>query len=210
MKRLITFFWIIGALLILSAGRATAFTHYSQNEFKTAESLDPGMTQIGVNFTYSDDYETYYPEIRYGLGAMFEVGARFGATSASTDSGDKLGFYMGADLKYQIVKETEGVPIDIAVDLGLNNTIITDQNATEVTFAAIGSKSFPLTDWGYKLIPYGGLAMSSIYGSLPDYHDTYLNAFAGLEWKISQKFMVLLEFKTGESTMAGAGIRVEY
>ena len=210
MKRLITFIWIIGALLIMSAARASAFTHYSQNEFKTGESLDPGMTQLGVAFSISDKYNTYYPDIRYGLGAMMEVGVRFGATAARTDSGDKLGAYMGADLKYQLVKETDSIPLDLSVDLGVNNTFITSKNATEVTFATIASKSFPLTDRGYKLIPYGGLAMSSIYGSLPDYHDTYLNAFAGLEWKLTQKFMILLELQAGEYTIGGAEIRLEY
>jgi hypothetical protein len=37
-------------LLALSAGRAEAFIHYTQNTFTTAESLDPGLTQMGVFF----------------------------------------------------------------------------------------------------------------------------------------------------------------
>jgi hypothetical protein len=108
------------------------------------------------------------------------------------------------------VKETEGIPLDLSVDLGFDNTIISSKNASELTFATIVSKSFPLTDRGYKIIPYGGLALSALYGSLPVNHDTYVNAFAGIEWKVSQKFMVLLEIKTGEGTIGGAGIRFEY
>ncbi|HUI46683.1 MAG TPA: hypothetical protein VL122_11960 [Nitrospirota bacterium] len=210
MKRLFTFIGIIGAVLLMMAGHSEADTRYSQNEFRTAESLDPGMTQTGINFTLGDQYKTYYPDVRYGLGAMFEVGARFGVTSTSINNEDKLGAFIGADLKYQLVKETEGVPLDLSVDLGFDNTIINSRNASELTFATIVSKGFPLTDRGYKITPYGGLAMSALYGSLPESHDTYVNAFAGLEWKITQKFMVLLEIKAGEGLIGGAGIRFEY
>ena len=209
MTRVISFFIAFSIVLVLMAGRVSAFTHYSQNEFMTAESLDPGMTQVGIHFTLGDHYKTYYPEIRYGLGAMMEVGAKFGLATTS-NSEDKTGGLIGVDLKYQLIKETEGIPLDLAVDLGLDNTIINDKNASELTFATVLSKSFPLTDRGYKLIPYGGLAMSALYGSLPDSHDNYLNIFLGIEWKISQKFMVLLEYKGGTSSEGGAGIRFEY
>lgn len=201
---------VIAAALAIAAGNAMAFTHYSLNEFKTAESLDPGMTQTGIHFTLGDRYRTYYPEIRYGLGAMMEVGVKFGATSVDTGPEDKLGALVGVDLKYQLVKETEGIPVDMAVDLGFNNTIISNKNASELTFATVVSRGFPLTDRGYKLTPYGGLAMSALYGSLPPENDTYVNVFAGLEWRISQKFMVLLEIKAGDQTTGGAGIRFEY
>ncbi len=210
MKRFFACFVIIGVWLILPTSQAAAFTHYSQNEFITGESLDAGMTQTGLHFTLGDDYKAYYPEIRYGLGAMTDVGVKFGATSATIGSEDKLGVLVGADLKYQLIKETEGIPLDLAVDLGLDNTIINNKNASELTFATVMSKGFPLTDRGYKLTPYGGLAMSALYGSLPENRDTYVNVFAGLEWKLSQKFMLLLEIKAGTNTEGGAGIRFEY
>jgi hypothetical protein len=210
MKRLIAYFCICTALLLFTAGQSAAFTHYSQNEFRTAESLDPGMTQAGIFFTLSDKYKTYYPDIRYGLGAMMEVGVRFGATSADINNEDKLGGYLGVDFKYQLVKETEGIPLDLSIDLSFDNTFISNQNASELTFASIVSKSFPLTDRGYKFTPYGGLALSSLYGNLPEDRDIYVTAFAGFEWRISQKFMILLEVKAGEDTIGGMGIRFEY
>ncbi len=210
MKNVKVLFLLIGFFLILSGGKASASNHWSQNEFMTAESLDPGMTQTGIHFTLGDHFRSYYPEVRYGLGAMMEVGAKFGVISARIDSGDNLGALVGVDLKYQLVKETEGVPLDLSVDLGFDNAIIKSKNASELTFATVVSKGFPLTDRGYKITPYGGLAMSALYGSLPSKQDTYLNAFAGLEWKITQKFMVLLELKAGDSTAGGAGIRFEY
>lgn len=202
--------WLFFIGLALTAGRAAASTHFTQNEFTTAESLDPGMTQAGVHFTLGDHYKSYYPEIRYGLGAMLEIGAKFGAASATINSDEKFGALVGVDLKYQLIKETEGIPLDMAVDLGLDNTIINSKNASELTFSTIFSKGFPLTDRGYKLVPYGGIEMSSLYGSLVRDHNTSVYAFGGLEWKLSQKFMLLLEFKTGTSTVGGAGIRFEY
>ena len=214
MKRLqkVNVSWLLFAVLMLSAGQAAAMPRFSQNEFTTAESLDAGMTQSGIHFTLGDHYKSYYPEIRYGIGALLEVGVKFGVTSATIESDDKLGALAGIDLKYQLVKESEGVPIDLSVDLGLDNTIINSKNASEVSFATIVSKSFPLTDRGYKFIPYGGLGMASLGGSLPPSGDkaTSIYVFGGMEWKLSQKFMLLLELKTGPSTLGGAGIRFEY
>ncbi|MGE5172697.1 MAG: hypothetical protein ACM3MD_02600 [Betaproteobacteria bacterium] len=209
MRKIILVVVMIGVVL-LSGGKAMALTHFTLNEFMTAESLDPGMTQTGVLFTLGDHFKNYYPDFRYGLGAMMEVGVKLGVTSATIGSEDKVGALIGADFKYQLVKETENIPLDLSVDLGLDNLIINRKNASELTFATIVSKSFPLTDRGYKLTPYGGLAMSALYGSLPEDRDTFVNVFAGLEWKVSQKFMILLEIKGGEATTGGAGIRFEY
>ncbi len=210
MKKFFFFTIALSVVLLLSAGGAFAFTHFTENEFMTAESLDPGMTQTGIDYTLGDHLTSYYPEVRYGMGAMLELGVRFGATSARLYNGDNLGVLVGADLKYQLVKETEGIPIDLSVDLGLDNTIISSRNASELTFATIASKGIPLTDRGYKIVPYGGLAMSAQYGSLPGKNESYVNVFAGLEWKLTQKFMVLLEVKGGDETRGGVGIKFEY
>jgi len=213
MKRLQRFvLWFIGILMILPPSLAAASPHFTQNEFTTAESLDAGMTQTGVFFTLGDNDKSYYAAIRYGLGAMLEIGGKIGASSVELNSGsnDKVGALLGIDLKYQLVKETEGIPLDLSLDLGFDNTIINSSNASEVTFSTIFSKGFPLTDRGYKLIPYGGLEMSALYGSLVDEKNTSFYVFGGLEWKISQKFMVTLEVKTGASTLGGAGIKFEY
>lgn len=203
--------WLLFFALMASAGGASAAVHFTQNEFTTAESLDPGMTQSGIHFTLGEHYKSYYPEIRYGLGALLEVGAKFGATSVDINGDrDKLGVLVGVDLKYQLIKETDGVPLDLSVDLGFDNTIVNSKNASEVTFSTVLSKSFALTDRGYKIIPYGGLEMSALYGSLVDESDTSVYVLGGVEWKLSQKFMLLLELKAGPSTLGGAGIRFEY
>jgi hypothetical protein len=205
------------AVLSMSAAPASAFIHFTQNEFMTAESLDPGMTQTGIHFTLGENYKSYYPQIRYGLGAFAEVGVKFGVTSADFQPfedelgpGNKVGALVGVDLKYQLVKETEGIPLDMAVDIGFDNTLINTQNISEVTFSTIFSKSFPLTERGYKIIPYGGLEMSNVYGSGIPKNDTSVYLFTGMEWKLSQKFMVLFEYKGGDYHVGGIGIRFEY
>ncbi len=198
-------------LLMLGVSQAADFPNFTQNEFTTAESLDPGMTQTSMNFTLGDHYKSFYPEIRYGLGALMEVGVKFGATTARFNTGDKLGALLGIDLKYQIIKEAEGIPLDLAVDLGFDNTIINSSNASEISFSTILSKSFSLTERGYKFTPYGGLEMASLYGSLPGLKDeTSLYIFGGFEWKLSQKFMITMELKTGDNTQGGLGVRFEY
>jgi hypothetical protein len=197
-------------ILLVSAGAAGAATHYTQNEFMTGESLDTGMTQAGVNFSLGDHYKSYYANIRYGLGALCEVGVKVGATSATIDATDKVGALIGIDLKYQLVKETEGIPVDLSLDLGLDNTIISNENATELKFSTVVSKSYALTERGYKFVPYGGLAMANLRGSLLSDSQVLVYAFGGIEWKLSQKFMFLLEVKSGPSTLGGFGIRFEY
>jgi len=140
-----------------------------------------------------------------------EVGVKFGITSARINAEDKAGALVGIDLKYQLIKESDGIPLDLAVDLGFDNTIISSSNASEVSFSTILSKSYPLTERGYKFTPYGGLEMASLYGSLPGLkEDTSLYIIGGFEWKLSQKFMLLMELKTGDHTQAGVGIRFEY
>lgn len=198
---------------VITAGSAAAFT---QNEFTTAESLDAGMTQTGIHFTLGElgnrDYKSYYPAFRYGMGAFFEVGLKFGATSLDIGPEDKLGALLGVDVKYQLIKEDDGIPLDMAISLGFDNTLISGKNVSEVTFATILSKGFPLADRGYKLTPYGGIEMSSLNGSsqyVPK-DDTHVYIFGGLEWKVSQKFMMVFEVKAGEDTLGGFGIKFEY
>jgi len=209
MKRHIVFLAAIG--LLLYAGQAWAVPKtFTQNEFTSAESIDPGMTQTGIHFTLGDDYKSYYPAIRYGLGALFEIGFKFGVITGDFDTEDKVGALVGADLKYQLIKETEGVPLDMAVDVGYDTALIRGSNAGELTFSTIFSKGFPLTERGYKFTPYAGIELAAEYGSYRQERDTNVYVFGGFEWKISQRFMVIMELKTGETTLGGAGIKFEY
>lgn len=201
---------IFGAVMVSAAGQAAAAPRFTQNEFKTAGSLDPGMTQTGISFSLSDDFKSYYADVRYGVGAMFELGGKFGATVTTINATDKMGALAGVDLKYQLIKETEGIPLDLAVDVSFDNTIVSSKNASELTFSSVLSKDFFLTDRGYKLVPYGGLSLSSLYGSLTEERETFVNLFAGLEWKISQKAMFLAEIKGGDRLVGGGSIRFEF
>ncbi len=205
----------------VDAGAKGAVT-LTQNEFMTAESLDAGLSQIGVFFSFGDGYQSFYPSFRYGLGSLFEVGLRAGVSSIdsggpsppssktiNTGSNSTVAVLVGGDIKYQLVKSTDGIPVDMALDLGLNNHFI-GGNATELTFQTTFSRSFPLTDVGYKITPYGGLEVSALYGSGFPKHGTDFYVFAGAEWRITQKSLLYLEVKTGDHTIGGLGIRFEY
>lgn len=194
----------------VAPGSAGAENHLTQNEFVTAESLDPGMTQAGVHFTFGEDYFSLAPAFRYGFGSFFEAGLKVGFTNVDAGSEDKVGAIVGADVKYQLVKETEDVPLDMALDLGFDTTFISGSNLSELTFSVILSKGFPLTERGYKISPYGGIEMSTVYGSYAPENDTDILGFAGVEWKISQKFMLYGEAKVGDDFLGGIGLRFEY
>lgn len=201
----------IAAVLVFGwTGRAFAVNHLTQNEFTTAEALDPGMTQAGIHFSLGEDYKSYYPAIRYGLGALFEVAVKFGMTTVDVGPEDKIAALVGADLKYQLVKETDGIPVDMAVDVGFDTNIISGSNVSDLTFSTIFSKGFPLTERGYKFTPYGGVEMSSVYGSYISENDTNVTIFGGFEWKMTQKFVMTGEIKLGENMVGGLGIRFEY
>jgi hypothetical protein len=200
------------ALLMFTAADAVAKPVQTliENEFMTAESLDSGMTQAGVHFSLGEGYRSFYPAFRFGLGALVEVGVRAGVSTVDVGPDDKAAALIGADIKYQLVKSTEGVPVDMALDLAFDTHIISGKNASEVSFATTFSKSFPLTDHGYKVTPYGGLEVSSFYGSFFPKDEINYYVFAGAEWKLSQKSMLYVELKGGEDTVGGLGIRFEY
>ncbi len=210
MRRMILVGTIVLIMLsALEAGAKPAET-LTQNEFMTAESLDAGMTQAGVHFSLGEGYRSFYPVVRFGLGALFEVGVRAGVSTVDAGAEDKVAGLVGADIKYQLIKSTEGVPVDMALDLGFDTHVISNKNVSEATFKTIFSKSFPLTENGYKVTPYGGLEVSAIYGSFFPKNETDYYVFAGAEWKLSQKSMLYAELKTGEHTVGGIGIRFEY
>ncbi|MFA5074016.1 MAG: hypothetical protein WC539_09010 [Nitrospirota bacterium] len=196
------------ALLFLVSGQAQAAS-FTQNEFTTAQSLDPGMTQVGVFVSLSNQYNTMYPSLRYGLGGLFEFGAKVGAIT-NIDDGDSNGVLLGADLKYQLIRHTQDIPVDMALDVGFDTSIISGENVSEVKFSTLFSRDFTLTDRGYRITPYAGLQVSALYGSYIPKDQTNFYVLAGLEWKITQKFLALAELKTGNVTIGGVGIRFEF
>jgi hypothetical protein len=199
-------------LLVQTAGvaQADSIETLTQNVFTTAESLDAGLTQAGVHFTLGESYRSFYPAFRFGLGGLAEVGIKFGATTADVGPDNKVAAMGGVDVKYQLVKQTEGIPVDMAVDLGFNTHIISDKNISEVTFSAIFSRSYPLSERGYKVTPYGGIELSALYGSYLAKNETDYYVFGGAEWRVAQKTMFYAELKTGNHTLGGIGIRFEY
>jgi hypothetical protein len=203
---------VVFVLLSLAAGSvyAESVKTLSQNVFTTAESLEAGLTQAGVNFTRGESYQSFYPAFRFGLGGLAELGVRFGATTADVGSEDKLAMMAGADVKYQLIKQTEGILVDMAVDLGFDTNILNSKNISELTFSAIFSRSYPLSERGYKVTPYAGVQLAVINGSYFSKSETDYYVFGGVEWKASQKSMFYAELKAGDHTVGGIGIRFEY
>ena len=211
MKRIIT---IAVLVLLMFSGRnagADSFKTLNQNEFMTAESIDAGMTQAGVHFTLGENYRSFYPSFRFGLGALAEMGVKAGASTIDTGAGgDKVAILLGADVKYQLVKQTEGIPVDMAIDIGFDTHVFSGKNVSDVSFSTIFSRSFPLSERGYKVTPYGGIELSVLNGSYLSERETDYYVFAGVEWKLTQKAMFYGELKTGDNTLGGIGIRFEY
>lgn len=205
---------LLYALMLAASGARAAAARpaetLTQNEFMTAESLDAGLTQAGVHLTLGERYQSYYPTFRFGLGGLLEVGVRFGVTTAGTNEHDKIAALAGVDLKLQLVKQTEGVPVDMAIDLGFDTHILSGRNVSDFSFSTIFSRAIPLTDRGYKLSPYGGVELSVLSGSYLADRQTDYYVFGGMEWKFTQRSMLYVELKTGDHTLGGIGVRFEY
>jgi len=210
MKRIIAVAVLVLLMFSARSAGADSFETLNQNEFTTAESMDAGMTQAGVHFTLGESYRSYYPSFRFGLGALAEIGVKMGASTVDTGPGDKAALLLGADIKYQLVKQTEGIPVDMAIDLGFDTHVFSGKNVSEVSFSTIFSRSFPLTERGYKVTPYGGIELAALYGSYLSESETDFYLFAGVEWKLTQKAMFYAELKAGEHMLGGIGIRFEY
>lgn len=210
MKRIIEVAVLVLLLFAARSAGADSFETLNQNEFTTAESMDAGMTQAGVHFTLGESYRSYYPSFRFGLGALAEIGVKIGASTIDTGPGDKAAILVGADIKYQLVKQSEGIPVDMAIDLGFDTHVFSGKNVSEISFSTIFSRSFPLTERGYKVTPYGGIELAALYGSYLSDNETDFYVFAGVEWKLTQKAMLYAELKAGEHTLGGVGIRFEY
>ena len=202
----------MSVLLAMASGhaRADSVKTLSQNVFTTAESLDAGLTQAGVHFTRGESYQSFYPAFRFGLGGLAELGVRFGATTADVGPEDKVAMMAGADVKYQLIKQTEGILVDMAVDFGFDTHILNSKNISELTFSAIFSRSYPLAERGYKVTPYAGVQLAVINGSYYTKSETDYYVFGGAEWKVSQKSIFYAELKAGDHTLGGIGIRFEY
>lgn len=198
-------------VLLCAAGPAGALESLPQNEFTTAESLDAGMTQSGIFLAAGEDYLSFYPAFRLGLGALFEGGIRAGAITVDIGTKDKLSAMAGADLKYQLIKQTEDIPVDMAIDVSFDAVFLSGDTVSELAFSAIVSRGIPLSESGYKITPYAGAEVSAQYSSsLYVTDETNVYAFGGVEWKLSQKFMITAELKSGSSTVGGLGIKFEY
>ena len=75
----------------------------------------------------------------------------------------------------------------MAVDLGFNTNVISGKNISEVTFSTIFSRSYPLTERGYKVTPYGGVQLSALYGSYLPKNETDYYVFGGAEWRVESE-----------------------
>lgn len=210
MRNLIFRLLLVSSMLWPVSVSAKTVETLNENEFMTAESLDAGLAQAGVHMSLGERYQSYYPGFRYGIGALFEVGVRFGATTAGTGADDKIAALAGVDLKLQLVKQTDDVPVDMAIDLAFDTHIISGKNVSDLSFSTLFSRPLMLTEHGYKLTPYGGVELSVLSGSYLAERETDYYVFGGVEWKFTQKSMLYAEIKTGNHTLGGIGVRFEY
>ncbi len=200
--------FLLVSLIVLLVTPLTASAKL--NRFYTAQSLKAGGIESGVFLSLADKFKVIYPRIRYGLGYLAEVGAQAGVISQEKSGSDDVGLFVGADFKYQLIKETEKIPIDLALDGGFNFFFIEGDSIEEWTFAIIISRLLEVEETGYKVSPYGGFELSNISGSYVDdsFSDTFL--ILGLDWQITEKFSTIIDFKTGDYTVGGLGLRFLY
>lgn len=210
MKRLI-FFLLCFLIFVVSAHPASAM----YNRFTTAQSLNQGQMESGFSAGYGDDgdndykYAYLYPYLRYGLGYLLEVEGKAGVLSVDKDSGgDDIGFLLGFELKYQIIKETKSIPIDIAILGGYTAHLIDEQSLHEFDFAALVSKTFDVNK--FKITPYGGPEISYTNGSYAAEGKADIFGILGAGFAFTESLSVGAELKLGTDWATGVNLKIRF
>ncbi len=209
MKKLI--FLLCFSIFVVSAH--PAFAMY--NRFTTAQSLNQGQMESGISAGYGDDgdydytYAYLHPYLRYGLGYLLEIEGKAGVLSVDKESGgDDIGFLLGFELKYQIIKETQSIPIDIAILGGYTAHLIDEQSLHEFDFAALVSKTFDVNK--FKITPYGGPEMTYTNGSYVAEGKADIFGIVGANFAFTDSLAVAAEIKLGTDWATGVNLKIRF
>lgn len=209
MKRLI--FLLCFLIFVVSAHPALAM----YNRFTTAQSLNQGQMESGISAGYGDDgdydykYFYLYPYFRYGLGYLIEIEGKVGVITVDKRVGsDDIGILGGVELKYQIIKETKNIPIDIAVAGGYTGHIINLQSLNDFNFAALVSKTFDVNK--FKITPYGGPEITYTSGSYVSEGKADIFGILGASFAFTDSLALAAELKLGTDWATGVNLKIRF
>ncbi len=199
--------------LIFVVSSHPAFAMY--NRFTTAQSLNQGQMESGISAGYGDDgdydykYAYLYPYLRYGLGYLLEIEGKAGVISVDKDrGGDDIGVLIGFELKYQIIKETKSIPIDIAIAGGYTAHLIDLQSLHEFDFAALVSKTFDVNK--FKITPYGGPEITYTNGSYAPEGKADIFGILGASFAFTESLSAGAELKLGTDWATGVNLKIRF
>lgn len=209
---------ISGLLLVLMASHPASAMY---NRFATAQSLNQGQMESGISVGYGSDsdydynYSYLYPYFKYGVGYLLEIEGKAGVFTVSKESGwrggntgDDIGFLAGVGAKYQIIKETTSIPIDIAVTGGYTAHLVDSQSLHVFDFAALVSKTFDLNK--FKLTPYGGPEITYTNGSYVYEGKADIFGILGADFRFTDSLSVAGELKLGTDWAGGVNLKVRF
>ncbi|MBI5180189.1 MAG: hypothetical protein HZA05_02150 [Nitrospirae bacterium] len=204
---------ILVSTLILIASAHPASAMY--NRFTTAQSLNQGQMESGISAGYGDDgdynykYAYLYPYLKYGLGYLLEIEGKAGVISVDKESGgDDIGVLLGFEIKYQIIKETKSIPIDIAIVGGYTGHIIDLQSLHEFDFAALVSKTFDVNK--FKITPYGGPEITYTNGSYAPEGKADIFGILGASFAFTENLSAGAELKLGTDWATGVNLKIRF
>ncbi len=209
---------IFSLLLVLMAAHPASAMY---NRFATAQSLNQGEMESGISAGYGNDgdydyrYAYLYPYFKYGFGLLLEIEGRVGVITVDkdagwrgTDTGDDIGFLAGVELKYQIIKETKSIPIDIAITGGYTAHLIDSQSLHEFDFAALVSKTFNVNK--FKITPYGGPEITYTNGSYVFEGKADIFGIVGADFRFTDSLSVAGELKLGTDWAGGVNLKIRF
>lgn len=204
---------IIVAVLLSFILAHPASAMYSR--LTTAQSLNQGEMESGISVGRGDDgdynysYSYLYPYLRYGLGYLLEIEGKLGVLSIDKDSGDDdIGILGGIELKYQIIKETQKIPVDVAISGGYTGHVIESQSLHELDFAGLISKTFDIDK--FKLTPFGGPEITYTNGSYISEGKADIFLILGADLRFTESLALGAEIKFGSDWATGLGLKIKF
>jgi hypothetical protein len=156
------------------------------------------------------DLTGFMGQFRTGVGEKVDIGARLGLPDFDFDFG------FGADVRYQIMPESETFPMNLAADAGFGWATVGEGDADltffDIVFGVIGSREVT-TQTGFVLVPYATFLfdikrVSADVGQF-DASDTQFGVHFGFGTDIPVNEMISVNGEIGIVTNGGAAFGVQ-
>ncbi|HYM81108.1 MAG TPA: hypothetical protein VEY91_06820 [Candidatus Limnocylindria bacterium] len=176
--------------LFATPARAQVF-----GQFVPADPLPVNGHMFGGYLHASESVVGLLAQLRMSFYPNMDFGFHGGLTRVDLAGSDKTTLRVGTDLKVQVARVDQGLPVDIAIGGALSLENGDDFNVLSLGPSIIASR--PLNAGGTALVPYGsvGLFYSSLDIGTRDATDVAFPIRLGAEFRVASEFRIIGELQ---------------